>query len=121
ADILNRAGVCAINQGRWSRALRLWRDGLALSPDHPELKREAEKYEALAFWLDPGKRDANTDARSSSGALVGASTDSSSAATASSPPFSSPPPPLTTGGQEDGFTTPALLPAGEAFDNLDVD
>ncbi|CAM9553005.1 unnamed protein product, partial [Ectocarpus sp. 8 AP-2014] len=79
------------------------------------------KYQALAFWLDPGKRDANTDARSSSGALVGAATDSSSATVASSPPFSSPPPPLTTSGQDDGFTAPALLPAGEAFDNLDVD
>ncbi|CAN0504959.1 unnamed protein product, partial [Ectocarpus sp. 12 AP-2014] len=109
ADVLYRAGVCAINQGRWSRALRLWRDGLALSPDHPELKREAEKYQALAFWLHPGKRDANTDARSSSGALVGAATDSSSAAAASSPQFSSPPPPSTTGDQDDGVTAPAPL------------
>ncbi|CAM9974582.1 unnamed protein product, partial [Ectocarpus fasciculatus] len=116
ADILYRAGVCAINQGRWSRALRLWRDGLALSPDHPELKQEAEKYQALAFWLDPGKRDTNTN---TSSAIVGAAADSGSAA-ASSPPFSSPPP-LTAGGQNDGVTPPALLPAGEAFDNLDVD
>lgn len=35
------------------RALRLWREGLALSPDHPQLKQEAERYRALAFWLHP--------------------------------------------------------------------
>lgn len=36
-----------------SRALRLWREGLALSPDHPQLKQEAERYQVLAFWLHP--------------------------------------------------------------------
>lgn len=35
------------------RALRLWRDGLALSPNHPDLREEAKKYDALAFWLQP--------------------------------------------------------------------
>ncbi|CAN0038112.1 unnamed protein product, partial [Scytosiphon promiscuus] len=52
AEIFYRAGVCAINQGRWSRALRLWRDGLALCPEHGDLKLEAEKYRAFAFWLN---------------------------------------------------------------------
>lgn len=36
-----------------SRALGLWREGLALSPDHPQLKQEAERYQDLAFWLHP--------------------------------------------------------------------
>eukprot|EP00903_Cladosiphon_okamuranus_P010088 g9555.t1 len=81
AEVLYRSGVCAINQGRWSRALRLWRDGLALSPEHRDLKQEAEKYRALAFWLDGHCR----------GGEQGGANETGSADNAP-PAFSAPPP-----------------------------
>lgn len=56
---------------RIHRALRLWREGLALSPDHQELRREAEKYRELAFWtgipVENIKNTINDTSASSSG------------------------------------------------------
>lgn len=58
-SILPRLLVPSLCPSIIKRALRLWRNGLALSPNHAQLCVEAEKYDSLAFWLE--QRPSNSD------------------------------------------------------------
>lgn len=73
------------------RALRLWRDGLALTPDNIELKDEDAKYNALAFWL--GNPDRKPNHRSGSTMeSIGEQAGKGGRANDTPVPFSCPPP-----------------------------
>ncbi|CAN0124855.1 unnamed protein product, partial [Discosporangium mesarthrocarpum] len=117
-DLLYRAGICAINEGRWSRALKLWRDGLGRSPSHPELLEEASKYNAYAYWRD--NLHCAPSLPSSAGVGLGPKTTSQVKPQSPHAPFWPAPPPLSdsTGATASGAAATAAATAaakGEIF------